>query len=225
MRLYTYGGSANGYKIELALAQLGRARERERDYERVEVEIFAGEAQTPAFLARHPGGRVPLLELDDGVCIAESNAILWHVARGSRLAPASAMEETRTVSWLCFEQNAIEPVIGSARFWRLTGRDRDRADETERRIAQGRRSLAELDVALRERAFLLGDRYSIADIAVYAYAHLAGDVGIDLADTPHVAAWCRRIETQPGFFLGPTPYSDAAHVTVPVVAVPVAPAT
>jgi glutathione S-transferase len=213
MKLFTYGGSANGYKIELALAQLGRARERE--YERVEVEIFAGEAQTPAFLARNPGGRVPLLELDDGVCIAESNAILWHVARGSRLAPASAMEETCTVSWLCFEQNAIEPVIGSARYWRLTGRDHDRADEIARRIAQGRRSLAELDVALRDRAFLLGDRYSIADIAVYAYAHLAGDVGIDLADTPHVAAWCRRIEAQPGYFAGPGAYSAAAIVAAP----------
>ncbi|HUQ03152.1 MAG TPA: glutathione S-transferase family protein [Kofleriaceae bacterium] len=208
MRLFTYGGSANGYKIELALAQLGRARA----YERVEVEIFAGEAQTPAFLARHPGGRVPLLELDDGVCIAESNAILWHVARGTRLAPVGALEETRVVSWLCFEQNAIEPVIGSARYWRLTGRDRERGDETARRIAQARRSLAELDVALREREFLVGDRYSIADIAVYAYAHLAGDVGVDLEDTPGVAAWCRRIEAQPGYFGGPAPYSPAAMV-------------
>jgi glutathione S-transferase len=204
MRLFTYDGSANGYKIELALAQLGRA------YERVEVEIFDGEAQTPEFLARNPGGRVPVMELDDGTNIVESNAILWHVARGTRLAPATPLDETRTIAWLCFEQNAVEPIIGSARFWRLTGRDRDKEDETARRIARGRASLAELDVVLRERAFLVGDRYSIADIAVYAYAHLAGDIGIDLADTPNLAAWCRRIEDQPGYFAGPGPYSPKA---------------
>ncbi|MBZ0235573.1 MAG: glutathione S-transferase family protein [Deltaproteobacteria bacterium] len=206
MRLFTYGGSANGYKVELALRQLALP------YERVEVEIFRGEAQRPDFLARNPGGRVPVLELDDGTNLVESNAILWHVTRGTRLAPATPLDETRAIAWLSFEQNAIEPVIGSARFWRLTGRDRDRADETARRIAQGRRSLAELDLALRDRPFLLGERYSLADIAVYAYAHLAGDVGIDLADTPNVAAWCRRVEDQPGHVAGPEPYSAPAHV-------------
>src|SRR5262245_28862228 len=124
MRLFSYSGSANGYKIELALAQLGVA------YERVEIEIFAGEAQRPDFLARNPGGRVPVLELPDGTNLVESNAILWHVCRGTPLAPATPLDETRALAWLCFEQNAIEPVIGSARFWRLTGRDADRADET-----------------------------------------------------------------------------------------------
>jgi glutathione S-transferase len=203
MKLFSYGGSANAYKIELALAQLGVA------YERVEVEIFRGEGQTPAFLARNPAGRVPVLELDDGTAIAESNAILWHVARGTRLVPDAPLAQTRVLSWMFFEQNEIEPVLGSARYWRLTGRDRERGDETERRIAQARRSIGLLAGALADRPFLV-DAYSIADIACYAYTHLAGDVGIELP--PAVARWCERIAAQPGFFAGPGPYTAAAMV-------------
>ena len=201
MKLHAYVGSANAHKIELALAQLGTP------YQRVEVEIFRGEARTPEFLRKNPAGRVPVLELDDGTCIAESNAILWHVARGTRLLPDDPLTQTRILSWMFFEQNEIEPVLGSARYWRLTGRDRDRADETERRIAQAGRSIALLDGALADRAFLVGD-YSIADIALYAYTHLAGDVGLRLP--PAVAAWCARIEAQPGFLPGPGPYSADA---------------
>jgi len=206
MKLYTYAASANGYKVELALAQLGI------EHERVEVAIFRGESRTSGFLRKNPDGRIPVLELDDGTTLPESNAILWYVARGTRLAPAGAVAEARALAWMFFEQNAVEPVIGSARFWRLTGRDRDRADEIGRRIEQGRGALRALDRHLAGRSFLVDDRYTIADIAVYAYGHLAPDVGIALDDTPHVAAWCRRVEEQPGWFPGPAPYGADAMV-------------
>jgi glutathione S-transferase len=204
MKLFRYAGSANAYKIELALAQLAVP------YQRVEVEIFRGEARSEEMLRRNPAGRVPILELDDGTCVTESNAILWHVARGTRLVPREEMSQTRVLTWMFFEQNEIEPVLGSARYWRLTGRDRERMDETSRRIAQAARSLALLDAALAETEFLVGGAYSIADIAVYAYSHLAADVGLALG--PNVARWCQAIEAQPGWFAGPGAYTPAAMV-------------
>jgi glutathione S-transferase len=206
MKLYSYRGSANAYKVELALAQLGLP------YQREEVEIFQGQGQLPEFLRRNPVGRVPVLELDDGDCIAESNAILWHLAQGTPLVPAAAREQTRVLSWLFFEQSELEPVLGSARFWLLTGRAAERGAELERRLVWARKSLAVLNQHLADRAFLVADQYSIADLALYAYGHLADDAGIPLAEFPSVQAWCGRIEAQPGYFAGPGPYSAAAMV-------------
>ncbi len=204
MRLFTYAGSANGYKAELLLALLGRR------YERVELSIFDGESRTPAFLAMNPAGRVPVLERDDGTFLPESNAIVWHLARGTVFAPHSQIDEDRALAWLFFEQSEIEPVIGSARFWILTGRDRERKDELARRLAWGESTLALLDRELANRAWLVGDRPSVADIAVYAYTHVAPDAGLALP--PHVTAWCRRIAALPGYVAGPAPYDPKAHV-------------
>jgi glutathione S-transferase len=204
MKLFTYAGSANGYKIELLLALL------DRTVERIEVPIFAGASHTPAFLARSPSGRVPVLELDDGTSLPESNAILWYLAQGSPLWPAAPAAQARVLAWMFFEQNEIEPVIGSARFWRLTGRDR--GDELDRRIAQGRGSMAALDRHLAAQGVLVGDAVTIADLAVYGYTHLAPDVGIDLAAYPAVARWCSRIEALPRYVEGPAPYSSDAIV-------------
>ncbi len=201
MRLFTYAGSANGYKAELLLALLGRR------YERVEVSIFDGESRTPAFLAMNPAGRVPVLERDDGTYLPESNAIVWHLARGTAFAPR---DEDRALAWLFFEQSEIEPVIGSVRFWILTGRDRDRKDELARRLAWGESTLALLDRELASRAWLVGDRPSVADIAVYAYTHVAPDAGLALP--PHVAAWCARIAALPGYVAGPAPNDPKARV-------------
>ena len=202
MRLFTYAGSANGYKVELLLALLGRR------YERVEVSIFEGEGRTPAFLARNPVGSVPVLERDDGTNLPESNAILWHLARGTPWLPAA--DEDRVIRWLMFEQSEVEPVIGSARFWLLTGRDEERADELTRRLGWARRTLAVLDGVLESSAFLVGAAPTIADVAVYGYVHVAPDAGLALG--PHVAAWCRRIEALPGYVTGPAPYDRHAHV-------------
>ncbi|MDB4958466.1 MAG: Glutathione S-transferase [Myxococcales bacterium] len=191
MRLYTYAGSPNGYKVELLLALLGRA------YERVEVPIFDGASRTPEFLQKNPAGRIPVLELDDSTFLPESNAILWHLARGSAYMPRSLADQDRALAWLMFEQSEIEPVIGSARFWILTGRDRTRRDETERRVAWGKQSLAVLAGVLSARKFLVGDQPSVADLAVYAYTHVAPEIALALPEP--VAAWCARIAGLPGY--------------------------
>lgn len=203
MHLYNYSGSANGYKIELLLALAGTP------YERTEVSIFEGESHTPAFLAMNPAGRVPVLHTDAGDYLPESNAILVHVARGTRFWPTAPADQDRVLAWLMFEQSEVEPVIGSARFWRLTGREKDRADEMQRRLAWARQTLELLDRELATKQFLAGE-LTIADIAVYAYTHLAGDLGISLP--PHVEAWCRRIEALSGYVAGPAPYDSHAHV-------------
>ncbi|HEY5921920.1 MAG TPA: glutathione S-transferase N-terminal domain-containing protein [Kofleriaceae bacterium] len=202
MRLYTYGGSGNGYKIELLLAMLGR------QYERVELSIFDGESRTPEFLNKNPAGRIPVLELDDGTCLPESNAILWHLARDTRFMPNPPLAQDRALAWLMFEQSEIEPVIGSARFWIQTGRHRARGDETQRRLAWAKQSLAVLDGVLADRGFLLGADASVADIAVYAYTHLAPEIGLELPK--HVAAWCARIAALPGFVRGNVKYDAKA---------------
>ncbi len=119
MKLYDYGPSANCLKVRILLAHLGLP------YERVPVDIFAGDSQTPEHLSRNPAGRTPVLELDSGETLAESNAILLFLARGSQYLPTEPLDEARVWQWLFFEQNLLEPNVGTARFWRLTGRDED----------------------------------------------------------------------------------------------------
>lgn len=207
MRLYTIASSANGYKAELLLALLGRP------YDRVEVDIFAGASRTPEFLAMNPAGRVPVLELDDGSFLPESNAILWHLARGTDFMPAALADQDRALAWLMFEQSEVEPVIGSARFWLQTGRDRARRDELGRRLDWARQTLALLERELSARAFLVGERVSVADLALYAYVHLAPE--IDLPLPPAVAAWCARIAALPGYVPGALVYPASAQVAAP----------
>ncbi len=206
MRLYDYAGSANAYKIRLLLHQL------EIPYERVAVDIFRGESRTPEFLAKNPMGQVPVLELDDGRCIAESNAILFHLARRTPLLPDEAFAQTTVLQWLLFEQYNVEPTVGSVRFWKLTGRAAARGDEVGRRLEQARGALATLERVIEGRRFLTGDAYTIADLALYAYAHVAPEAGLDLAPYAGVRAWFARIEAQPRFIPGPDPYGAAAHV-------------
>jgi glutathione S-transferase len=191
MKLYDYGPSQNGWKIRALLALLGVTIEIE------EVSIFTGQSRTPAFLAKNPAGAVPVLELDDGRCIAESNAILTYLANASVYLPEDPGEHASVMQWLFFEQNYVEPVIGSLRYWTLTDKLSRRAPAlvAQRREA-GERTLDRLDAYLRDHAFLANDRFSIADIAVYAYAHLAADAGIDLARREHFTTWTQRIRTQ-----------------------------
>ena len=202
MRLYNYAGSANGYKAELLLALLGRT------YERVEVAIFDGASRTPEFLAKNPAGRIPVLERDDGTCLPESNAILWHLGRGTPFVPETPHEQDRVVAWLMFEQSEVEPVIGSARFWLQTGRDSERRDELGRRLAWAKQTLATLDRELADKRFLVGDRATIADVAIYGYVHLAPEIDLPLG--PNVTAWCERIAALPGFVASSLRYGASA---------------
>lgn len=206
MKLYDYAGSANCYKVKLLLAQLARP------YEIVDVEIFRGESRTPEFLHKNPAGRVPVLELASGECLAESNAILCYLATGTALWPEAPLPRAQVLQWLFFEQYEVEPTVGTARYWKLTGRDQAQATAFEAKVSQGNRALTALDQQLAQRDFLVGDAYSIADIALYAYTHVAEEGTFDLAARPALRRWLNRVEAQPRWVPGPAPYSPLAHV-------------
>ena len=192
-RLHDFLPSGNCYKVRLALSQLGI------EFERVDVDILAGASRTPEFLDRNPNGRVPVLELPDGRHLAESNAILWYLADGTDLVPRDAFERAQVLRWMFFEQYSHEPYIATIRFWIAELREPERyAEEIARRRPQGEAALAVMDAHLCARPFFVADRYTIADIALYAYTHVAGEGGFDLATYPAVAAWLERIAAQPG---------------------------
>ena len=191
LKLYDYLESGNGYKVRLLLHQLERA------FERVEMDIVAGATRTPEFLAKNPNGRIPLLELDDGTCLAESNAIQWFLADGSDFLPETPVERARVLQWMFFEQYSHEPYIAVVRFWLHTGSQDEHADEIVARRTRGYQALDVMEKHLRATPFFVAARYTIADIALYAYTHVAGEGGFDLARYPAVRAWLERVREQP----------------------------
>ena len=190
MRLYDYSASANCYKARLLLALL------EREYERVEVDIFAGGTLTRAYGQLNPARETPVLELDDGQLLTQSNAILWYLAEGTTYLPHDRFARAQVAQWLFFEQERVMNGIGSARFRILTGRD---AELIPARLELGRSALEMLALHLADRAFLVGGSCTIADLANFAYTHVAGDAGYDLAGYPAVEGWLARISALPRF--------------------------
>ena len=193
LRLYDNHLSGNGYKPRLLLAHLGLA------YERIEVDSLKGETRTPGFLARNPNGRIPVLELEDGVCLAESNAILFYLAEGSRFLPSDRLARALTLQWMFFEQYSHEPYIAVARHWirHLEMTEAQRA-ELPARQEGGRAALAVMERRLGSADWFGGDSFGIADVALYAYTHLADEGGFDLAGFPGIRAWIDRVAGQPG---------------------------
>jgi glutathione S-transferase len=199
MRLHDYAASGNCYKARLLLALTGR------EYERVPVDIFAGDTLTDAFGALNPLRETPVLELDSGEVITQSNAILWYLAEGTPFLPADAVGRAQAVQWLSFEQERMMLGIGSARFRILTGRD---LDAVPSRLAVGREALAVLDAQLADRPYVLGEQISLADVALFAYAHVAPDAGLEVP--ANVARWVAAVEAQPGFVDDFVPYPPNA---------------
>lgn len=194
MILYDHPASGNCMKARILLRQL------DLPYERVEVDLFKGETRTPEHFARNPDGRVPVLELDSGETIAESGAILLHLAEGTPYLTTDQLERTRVHQWLFFEQSRIEAELAYARFLRLSGRHEQIPEAYENRLKRGRDALAVLDRGLSDgREFVARGGYSIADIALYGYVHCADDAGADLSQHAHIGAWLERVEAQPGF--------------------------
>jgi glutathione S-transferase len=202
VRLYDYAASANCYKPRLLLALL------EREYERVPVDIFAGDTLTEDFAALNPARETPVLELDDGTVLTQSNAILWFLGEGTAFLPESGLERAQVVQWLCFEQERVMSGIGGARFRILTGRNPELIGP---RFALGRSALSMLEGRLIGRPFLVGDSCSIADLANFAYAHLAEDAGYRLADYPAVNAWLERVTALRRFVDDLIPYPGNAR--------------
>jgi len=201
MRLYDYAASGNCFKVRLLLALL------DRPYERVAIDIFAGDTLTDEYRRLNPVRETPVLELDDGRVLAQSNAILWYLAEGTPFLPDGAFGRAQVAQWLSFEQERVMSGIGSARFRILTGRA---PELVPARLALGRSALELLDAHLAGRDWLVGKRCSIADVSCFAYAHVAPDAGYDLGEYPAVTAWLDRIERQPGFVNDLVPYPENA---------------
>ncbi len=195
LRLHDNLTSGNGYKARLLLAQLALP------YQRIEYDIDRRETRTPEFLQRNPNGRIPVLELEDGTFLAESNAILWYLAEGTRFLPDDRRQRAEVLQWMFFEQYSHEPNIATVRFW-ITHQIPvtpliDLSMPAKR--AQGVAALGVMEGHLAQRTFFAGERYTIADIALYAYTHVAGEGGFDLAPYEHVRAWLARVAAQPGY--------------------------
>ena len=204
IRLHDFAASANCFKVRMLLSQLGLP------YERVPVDIFAGDSQTDEYLARNPAGRTPLLEVDGGA-IPESGAILLYLAAGTSFLPDDPIDRAHVHAWMFFEQNLLEPNVGTARFWRLTGRDAERPEAFARHREAGAAALATLERGLSGKEFLVSGRYTVADCALYAYTRVACDVGYEMAAYPNIAVWLERVAATPGAIDDLEPYPAAAH--------------
>ncbi len=191
LRLYDYWESGNAYKVRLLLHQLGTP------FERVHLDILRGETRTPKFLAKNPNHRVPLLEWPDGRRLAESDAILCHLAEGAELGPSDAWERAQILQWMFFEQYSHEPFIAVVRFWHFAGRLEAHRDELPAKMEGGYHALGVMQTHLAEREFFVGERYTVADIALFAYTHVAHEGGFDLERFPAVSGWLDRVRSQP----------------------------
>lgn len=190
-RLYDYLISGNGYKVRLLLHQL------EQPFERIELDITKGETRTAEFLARNGNGRIPLLELPDGSHLAESNAINFFLAEGTPFLPAQPIERARVLQWMFFEQYSHEPFIAVLRFLAHTGALDSESPEMKDKHQRGIDALQVMEDHLETRSFFVADQYTIADIALYAYTHVADEGGFDLRPFDAVGRWLERVREQP----------------------------
>ncbi|MQX54677.1 glutathione S-transferase family protein [Alcanivorax sediminis] len=194
MRIYGDSQSGNCYKVKLVCHLL------EREYEWVEVDILAGETRSPDFLSRNANGKIPLLDLGDDGYLAESNAIINYLAAGSALYPADALTQARIQQWQFFEQYSHEPFIAVARFInKYLGLPPGRADEYAAKQEGGHKALQVMERQLHGADYLVGDVITTADLALYAYTHVAHEGGFDLTTYPGIQAWLGRVASQPGF--------------------------
>lgn len=193
--LYSSQHGGNSYKARLALAIL------DIPYRLIDINILQGQSRTPDFLAKNPSGQVPLLEVGPNAHLAESDAILWFLADGSPLVPAEPVERARTLQWMFFEQHSLEPNIGAAYFWLVLvkgGRELH-AHSLEDWMEKGYRALRVMNQHLDGRRYFVADRFTIADIALYASTHLAGACDFDLSPFTHVRSWIDRVSREPRF--------------------------
>jgi len=199
IRLYDYLPSGNGYKVRLLLTQLGIP------FERIELDIIDGKTRTPEFLRKFPNGRIPAVEFEDGRRLFESNAIMWHFAEGTQFLPSDPFERARALQWMFFEQYSHEPYIAVARFFAIHPEHQDdRRAGLPRIMKNGYDALAVMESHLsgagegdHPRDYFVGGKYSIADIALYAYTHVAHEGGFDLSNYPAIQSWLARVKSQP----------------------------
>lgn len=194
LKVYGDYQSGNCYKIKLMLHLLGL------EYAWHPVDILKGDTETPEFLAMNPNGKVPVLELEDGTYLWESNAILNFLADGSRFLPTEPRLRTQVLQWQFFEQYSHEPYVAVARFIQLyQNMPAERLDEYQACHKRGYKALRVMEKQLEVTPYLVGEQCSIADIALYAYTHVAHEGGFDLGPYPAIRAWLQRVATLPGY--------------------------
>jgi glutathione S-transferase len=191
LRVYGDVHSGNCFKVKLLLEQLALP------YRWQHIDVLKKETRTPEFLAINPNGKIPVLEIEPGLFLSESNAILHYLAEGTPLLPADRLQHAQVLSWMFFEQYSHEPALASARFIvRYLGRPPEREQALQARIADSHQVLGVMERHLSGNDFFVGGRYSIADIALYAYTHVADEGCVGLQPYPQVRAWLERVRTQ-----------------------------
>ncbi|HBC19698.1 MAG TPA: glutathione S-transferase [Alcanivorax sp.] len=192
--LYEFASSGNCYKLRLAMAQL------DIPFQRIEKDITRGETRTAEFLAINPNGRIPVLVTPDNRVLPESSAALWYLARDSKLMPEDPFQQAQVLQWMFFEQYNHEPNIATSRYWiHVLGEQEKYAEALAEKHQKGHDALAVMETHLSDRDFFVGRDYSIADIALYAYTHVAGQGGFSLDAYPAIRGWLERVERQPGY--------------------------
>ncbi len=191
MRLFDFLPSGNGYKVRLLLTQL------DIPFDWVNLNILEGETRTDAYLEKNANGRIPLLELDDGRFIAESNAILYYLASGTPFFPTDRYLQAQVLQWMFFEQYSHEPYVAVSRFiHEFSPPGDDRFQEVPTLQKKGYAALAVMDRHLSAQDFFVGNSYTIADIALYAYTHVAHEGGFDLAPYANIRRWLSTVSAQ-----------------------------
>lgn len=194
LRLYDFLPSGNGYKVRLLLKQIGIP------FERIEVNITNGETRTPEFLSKNPNGRIPILEIKPGKYLAESNAIMVYLSEGTEFLPYDPYSRAQVLQWLFFEQYSHEPYIATSRFWiSILGKAEEYRQALEQKRELGYAALQVMEKHLSQHTFFVDERYTIADIGLFAYTHVADEGGYDLSEFPAIQAWLERVKAQPGY--------------------------
>ena len=193
LRLYDSLSSGNGYKVRLLLHQLGQP------FERIEIDLYNGESRTPEFLKINPNGRIPVLAFEDGRVLAESNAILFYLACDTTFLPDERWQRAEVLQWMFFEQYTHEPNIAVARSWLMHPETGQSGKALRAKQEAGYKALDVMEGHLGARHFFAAKRYTVADIALYAYTHVAHEGGFDLERFPAIRAWLARVLAQPGY--------------------------
>lgn len=192
LKLYDFLPSGNGYKVRLLLTQLSIP------FERIELNILNGETRTPEFLSKNLNGRIPVLEVEPGKFISESNAILFYLSQGTDFLPNDAWEQAQVLQWLFFEQYSHEPFIATSRFWiSILDKAADYQEAIQQKREPGYAALTVMEKHLINHKFFVGEYYTIADIALFAYTHVADEGGFDLTRFPAILTWLERVRAIP----------------------------
>lgn len=194
LRLYDFLPSGNSYKIRLLLTQIGMP------FERIEINILEGESRTTKFLSINPNGKIPVLEIGEDKYLTESNAILMYLSEGTEFLPYDHFLKAQVLQWLFFEQYSHEPFIATSRYWvSILGKADEYKEALKEKHQRGYAALEVMERHLTEKTFFVGERYTIADIALFAYTHVASEGKFDLSRFKAIQAWIERVQAQPRY--------------------------